>query len=221
MISEALKRVEVDRPQSDKRRFLSRMDHIAKEKEELVKQLGKAIAEAEAFCSERQVDLKAESTRRNWAKTSAPESNKPSQKAEQAARRSKTGLWSDPAAIPPSEYRAKKNPAPKTGEHRLNTSSNVGHNSTCKYFQKSKRGLPCGPDEGKPGGICGGQRASRAAFSIPAGIRVAFLNADIRIVRPTLTTCATTSFNRPSRRDRMRRREPTMNSDDAGIYFKC
>lgn len=77
--------------------------------------------------------------------------------AEREARQSKAGLWSDPAAIPPWEYRAKKKqPVPATAEHWLNTSSNVRHNSTCKYFKKTKRGRLCGPDEGKACGICGG-----------------------------------------------------------------
>lgn len=77
--------------------------------------------------------------------------------AEKAAREAKAGLWADPAAVPPWEFRAKKKqPAPATGEHWLNTSSNVRHNSACKYFKKTKRGRLCGPDEGKACGICGG-----------------------------------------------------------------
>ncbi len=49
----------------------------------------------------------------------------------------------------------------KTGEagHELgfwlNTNSHVRHNSGCRHFEKT-RGRPCGPDEGKPCGICGG-----------------------------------------------------------------
>jgi hypothetical protein len=119
------------------------------------------------------------STRRSWARTSAPDPNKPSSAnlqlvkeglawhyvkysdskelaaAEKGARQAKAGLWSDPAAVPPWEYRAKKR-APATGERWLNTSSNVRHNSTCKYFRKTKRGRHCEADEGKACGICGG-----------------------------------------------------------------
>lgn len=76
---------------------------------------------------------------------------------EKAAREAKAGLWADPAAVPPWEFRAKKKqPAPVAGEHWLNTSSDVRHNSTCKYFKMTKRGRLCGPDEGKACGICGG-----------------------------------------------------------------
>ena len=38
----------------------------------------------------------------------------------------------------------------------LNTSSGVRHNQRCEHFQKTKKGRLCGPDEGKPCGICGG-----------------------------------------------------------------
>jgi endonuclease YncB( thermonuclease family) len=77
--------------------------------------------------------------------------------AETQAREKKSGLWADANPIPPWEYRAKKKqPAPAAGEHWLNTSSNVRHNSTCKHFKATKRGRLCGPDEGKPCGICGG-----------------------------------------------------------------
>jgi len=76
--------------------------------------------------------------------------------AEKSARQSKAGLWADPAAVPPWEYRAKKKQPAATGEHWLNTPSNVRHNSTCKHFKATKRGRLCGPDEGKPCGICGG-----------------------------------------------------------------
>jgi len=77
--------------------------------------------------------------------------------AEKTARQNKTGPWADPAAVPPWEYRAKKKAPPAaTGEHWLNTSSNVRHNSTCKHFKATKRGRLCGPDDGKPCGICGG-----------------------------------------------------------------
>ena len=38
----------------------------------------------------------------------------------------------------------------------LNTSSNVRHNKTCKWFNKTKKGRFCTKDEGKACGICGG-----------------------------------------------------------------
>lgn len=40
--------------------------------------------------------------------------------------------------------------------HWLNTTTGVRHNAGCKNFQKTKRGRMCGPDDGKPCGICGG-----------------------------------------------------------------
>lgn len=40
--------------------------------------------------------------------------------------------------------------------HWLNTSSNVRHNSACKWFANTKRGRYCTADEGKPCGECGG-----------------------------------------------------------------
>jgi len=37
----------------------------------------------------------------------------------------------------------------------LNTSSGVRHNSRCEQYAKTKRGRPCGPDEGKSCGLSG------------------------------------------------------------------
>jgi hypothetical protein len=87
--------------------------------------------------------------------------------AEIDARAGKGGLWSRPDTVAPWEYRkagrsggAAKvtDPAPTagTGEYWLNTKSNVRHNSGCKYFKNTKEGRPCGKDEGKACGICGG-----------------------------------------------------------------
>lgn len=94
-------------------------------------------------------------------------------KAERSARAEKVGLWSDPHAMPPWEWRAAKRSRSRTSasstakegkaaqpppgaKYWLNTSSNVRHNSTCKYFEKTKRGRFCGPNDGKACGICGG-----------------------------------------------------------------
>lgn len=51
-----------------------------------------------------------------------------------------------------------KTSAPKAQElsYWLNLSGNVRHNSTCRFYHNTKRGRPCGPDEGKACGICGG-----------------------------------------------------------------
>jgi len=38
----------------------------------------------------------------------------------------------------------------------LNTSSNVRHNSTCRYFKNTSKGRACSKDDGKACGICGG-----------------------------------------------------------------
>lgn len=38
----------------------------------------------------------------------------------------------------------------------LNTSSNVRHHRSCRYFENTKSGRNCGPDEGRACKICGG-----------------------------------------------------------------
>lgn len=76
--------------------------------------------------------------------------------AEKAARSERLGLWAG-KPIPPWEYRAiKKRPADASGGFWLNTSSGVRHNSSCRWFGDTTRGRPCGPEEGRPCGICGG-----------------------------------------------------------------
>lgn len=78
--------------------------------------------------------------------------------AEKAARAERRGLWVDPNPVAPWDHRAAKR-APKdppAGGHWLNTGSGVRHNRSCKWFGQTSRGRPCGPDEGKPCGICGG-----------------------------------------------------------------
>ena len=100
-------------------------------------------------------------------------------KLEQQARGDKVGLWSEENALPPWEFRKRRKiddsppeafiapveadkpsraaDSPEdTATHWLNTSSNVRHNSKCQNFKNTKRGRPCGPDDGKPCGTCGG-----------------------------------------------------------------
>jgi len=99
--------------------------------------------------------------------------------AEIKAREKKVGLWASISKpMSPWEYRdrqkiaaqiklekqkaelQKKNTAQKpkatTQKYWLNTSSNVRHNSGCRWYFKTKRGRACGSHEGKACGICGG-----------------------------------------------------------------
>jgi endonuclease YncB( thermonuclease family) len=91
--------------------------------------------------------------------------------AEVDAREARLGLWSGFDPIPPWEHRALKRGAqggagsasatsdPSPGAATafwLNTGSNVRHNSSCRWFVKTKRGRYCGADEGKACGDCGG-----------------------------------------------------------------
>jgi micrococcal nuclease len=85
--------------------------------------------------------------------------------AELAARRERRGLWSDPNPIPPWDWRKQPRETerdeaefvePMTGQHWLNTTTGVRHNTNCENWGKTKRGRPCGPDEGRACGICGG-----------------------------------------------------------------
>jgi len=74
------------------------------------------------------------------------------------AKAAKRGLWVDANPLPPWEFRARQNrqdQKPGT-QFWLNTSSNVRHNEHCEYFQNSKKGRMCGPNEGRACGICGG-----------------------------------------------------------------
>jgi endonuclease YncB( thermonuclease family) len=89
-------------------------------------------------------------------------------KLEEQAKTAKKGLWAEENPLPPWEFRARQ----KTGGIAeaateppaesspagfwLNTSSGVRHNSRCEHYRNTKRGRECGPDEGKPCGICGG-----------------------------------------------------------------
>lgn len=77
--------------------------------------------------------------------------------AEKAARSERRGLWAGFNPTAPWDYRAlKKQPQTAAGGHWLNISSGVRHNSSCKWFGQTSRGRACGPEEGKPCGICGG-----------------------------------------------------------------
>jgi endonuclease YncB( thermonuclease family) len=91
--------------------------------------------------------------------------------AEVDARASRSGLWAGFDPMPPWEYRAIKqrpqgavgtapsagNPPPASATaFWLNTGSNVRHNSSCRWFGKTKRGRYCGPEDGKACGDCGG-----------------------------------------------------------------
>lgn len=85
-------------------------------------------------------------------------------KLEESARKAKRGLWADESPLAPWEYRARqKTPESKPQESKgdqmsywLNTSSGVRHNQRCEHFQKTTKGRLCGPNDGKPCGICGG-----------------------------------------------------------------
>ena len=84
-----------------------------------------------------------------------------SRKLEETARTAKRGLWADEAPLAPWDYRARQQaalaaPEVAKGQYWLNTSTNVRHNRSCEYFQKTKKGRFCGPDEGQPCGNCGG-----------------------------------------------------------------
>jgi len=91
--------------------------------------------------------------------------------AEVEARAARSGLWSGFEPMPPWEYRAlKQTPQGVIGSATaevdsssatttgfwLNTNSNARHNSSCRWFGKTKKGRYCGPREGKACGDCGG-----------------------------------------------------------------
>ena len=83
--------------------------------------------------------------------------------AEVEAKQLRKGLWSDPNAIPPWEYRRggkKKTSSPRQpiigGSYWLNTKSGTRHNEGCRYYNNTKSGRPCSGDAGKACGICGG-----------------------------------------------------------------
>jgi hypothetical protein len=96
-----------------------------------------------------------------WYRKYAPK-NKELASAETAARKAKRGLWADAKPIPPWDWRQserdkrlKSRSDVDTG-YWLNTSSGVRHNRSCRNYRNTKRGRPCGADEGKACGMCGG-----------------------------------------------------------------
>jgi endonuclease YncB( thermonuclease family) len=89
-------------------------------------------------------------------------------KAEEEARKAKSGLWVDKNPEAPWDYRArmrKPRPPPSNrpdegkesaATHWLNTATGVRHNAGCQWFKSTKQGRLCRPDEGRPCGKCGG-----------------------------------------------------------------
>jgi len=97
-----------------------------------------------------------------WYRKYAP-NDKTLAKLEATAKKSRIGLWSDASATAPWDWRRGKTSERKSeekptasGNYWLNTSSNTRHNSGCRYYQNTKRGRACAPNEGKACGICGG-----------------------------------------------------------------
>ena len=95
--------------------------------------------------------------------------------AQQLAKQDGAGLWAGEAnglkPMPPWEYRDRKRTLSKikserktstapasdaTGSFWLNTGSGSRHNEGCRYYKNTKRGKPCGANEGRACGICGG-----------------------------------------------------------------
>jgi endonuclease YncB( thermonuclease family) len=96
-----------------------------------------------------------------WYRKYAPK-NKELASAEAAARKAKRGLWADAKPIPPWDWRQsdrqrrqKARSDVDTG-YWLNTSTGVRHNGSCPNYRNTKRGRPCGADEGRACGMCGG-----------------------------------------------------------------
>lgn len=83
---------------------------------------------------------------------------------ETKAKTARIGLWADAKApVAPWDFRSlqKQQTAVKKGDavalgFWLNISSNVRHNSTCRYYQNTKNGRNCDKDTGKACGSCGG-----------------------------------------------------------------
>ena len=88
--------------------------------------------------------------------------------AESEAREARRGLWAEAEPVPPWQWRrgartgdagggkASGDADAEDGGYWLNTRSNVRHSGGCKWYRNTSRGRPCGRDEGKACGICGG-----------------------------------------------------------------
>jgi micrococcal nuclease len=83
---------------------------------------------------------------------------------ETKAKEAKLGLWAESQPIAPWEFRrqprtpsatSKSPEIPSTG-YWLNLSSGVRHNSRCRNYKNTKRGRPCGPNDGRACGLCKG-----------------------------------------------------------------
>jgi micrococcal nuclease len=104
-------------------------------------------------------------------------------KLETEAKEAKRGLWADPNALEPWEFRKRSKlkdsqeagetagagktvESPETAKttektspaqkYWLNTSGNVRHNESCQYFNNTKKGRFCEAGEGRACGKCGG-----------------------------------------------------------------
>jgi endonuclease YncB( thermonuclease family) len=83
---------------------------------------------------------------------------------ELSARSNRKGLWADSNPLAPWDFRnrqrSERSPEPgkvaAVGKFWLNTTSGVRHNAGCEYYRNTRRGRPCGSNEGKPCGKCGG-----------------------------------------------------------------
>jgi hypothetical protein len=104
--------------------------------------------------------INLEMVKEGWAwHYKAYSSDKTLADAEVAAKKIRRGLWADSNPTPPWEYRngssVKKDNKAVTG-HWLNENSGVRHNNTCPNFNKMNNKRPCGTNEGRAGGCCGG-----------------------------------------------------------------
>jgi endonuclease YncB( thermonuclease family) len=125
------------------------------------------VAEVAVPTDEGHVDLSEELVRAGlawWYRKYAPDEEQ-LEALEAEARKENRGLWAHPDPMAPWEWRQiqrarwvpeEPQKQPTAGGYWLNTSSGVRHNRSCEWFGKTKRGRPCGPEDGKPCGICGG-----------------------------------------------------------------
>jgi endonuclease YncB( thermonuclease family) len=103
-----------------------------------------------------------------WACPEKPKES-PLSDLQAKAKKARRGLWgTHQKPIPPSDWRKQNRSKPDCekpqpddlpnagGKYWLNTSSGTRHNSDCPYFNNTKKGRLCKPDEGKPCKTCGG-----------------------------------------------------------------